>query len=67
MQTRSAVLSVSELKGVEVIDGGDTLAVRFETPDGGELALLVPQRTVATLTQELAVGLAARREPPRES
>lgn len=64
MQTRSAVLSVSALKGVEIIDGGDTVAVRFETPDGGELALLVPQRTVATLTDQLAAGLRTMREVP---
>jgi hypothetical protein len=40
---RPVVLSVSEFVGIEPIDGGDTIVVRFQAPDGREIALLVPK------------------------
>ena len=46
---RPVVLSVRTITGIEPIDGGDTLAVRFEAPDGREIALLVPRNAVSEL------------------
>lgn len=44
---RPVVLSVSSFTGIEPIDGGDTIVVRFQAPDGREVALLVPKQTFA--------------------
>jgi len=51
---RPVVLSVTEFVGVEPIDGGDTLVVRFKAPDGREIVLLVPKPAVADLREALA-------------
>ena len=50
---RPVVLSVSAFVGIEPIDGGDTLIVRFKAPDGREIALLVPKPAVADLRAAL--------------
>lgn len=44
---RPVVLSVRSFTGIEPIDGGDTVVVRFQAPDGREVALLVPKETFA--------------------
>ena len=65
---RPVVLPVSTCAGVEVMDGGDTLALRFQAPDGRQIALLVPQHTAANLREQVTVGLEAaqkRRSKPR--
>jgi hypothetical protein len=59
---RPVVLSVAEFTSVEVMDGGDTLAVRFRAPDGGEIALLVPQRAAENLQAQVADGIEVARE-----
>ncbi|MDR7039190.1 hypothetical protein J2X36_003963 [Methylobacterium sp. BE186] len=46
---RPVVLSVRAFKGLMAIDGGDTVVVRFEAPDGREIALLVPKKALADL------------------
>ena len=48
------VLSVADFMGIEPIDGGDTTVVRFNAPDGCEIALLVPKPAIADLRLELA-------------
>ena len=59
---RPVVLSVAEFTRVELMDGGDTLAVRFKAPDSGEIALLVPQRAAANLQAQVADGIEVARE-----
>ena len=59
---RPVVLSVAEFTRVEVMDGGDTLAVRFKAPDGREIALLVPQMAAENLQAQVADGLEIARE-----
>ncbi|GJD96250.1 hypothetical protein OCOJLMKI_3470 [Methylobacterium iners] len=44
---RPIVLSVRSFTGVEPIDGGDTIVVRFKAPDGPEISLLVPKHALA--------------------
>lgn len=60
--TRPVVLSIAEATGVQVMDGGDTLALRFKAPDGREIALVIPQKAVATLQAFIADGLEAALE-----
>ena len=59
---RPVVLSVAEFTRVEVMDGGDTLAVRFKAPDGREIALLVPQRAATNLQAQITDGIEVARE-----
>ncbi|WP_082523851.1 hypothetical protein [Methylobacterium sp. Leaf399] len=47
------VVSVAGFIGVEPIDGGDTIAVRFKAPDDGEITILVPQKAIADLQTAL--------------
>ena len=54
---RPIVLSVTQFTSVEVMDSGDTLAVRFKAPDGREIALLVPQQAAADLHAQIIVEL----------
>ena len=51
---RPVVLSVSEFVGIEPIDGGDTIVVWFQAPDGREIALLVPKPAFTELRAVLA-------------
>lgn len=46
---RPVVLSVRSFTGLEPIDGGDTIVVRFQAPDGREIALLVPKPALTDL------------------
>ena len=55
---RPVVLSVARFSGVRLIDGGDTVLVRFEAPDGREIAILVPQRAASALNTHLPDVLA---------
>ena len=50
---RPVVLSLAKFVGIEAIDGGDTIVVRFKAPDGREVALLVPQRAITDLQASL--------------
>lgn len=51
---RPVVLSVKSFIGIEPIDGGDTIVVRFQAPDGREIALLAPRQVVRELATALA-------------
>ncbi|HEX8416144.1 MAG TPA: hypothetical protein VF641_00930 [Methylobacterium sp.] len=51
--SRPVVLSVAALKATETIDGGDTVVVRFEAPDGREIALLIPRKAASELGDRL--------------
>jgi hypothetical protein len=54
---RPHVLSATQVRAVEVIDGGGTLAVRFYTADGGEACVLLPIGVVGDLLGQLADAL----------
>ncbi|MDR7040628.1 hypothetical protein J2X36_005411 [Methylobacterium sp. BE186] len=54
---RITVVGIAQLAGVEVIDGGDTVAVRLRAADDREITLLVPQQIAADLHANLGVGL----------
>jgi hypothetical protein len=56
---RPLVLGVTHLLAVEVIDSGDTVAVRLVGPDDREVALLLPQRIAADLQASLTTALKA--------
>jgi hypothetical protein len=51
---RPVVLSVASFTDVELMDGGDTLAMRFQAPDGREVAMLVPRAAAFALQTQLA-------------
>lgn len=55
------VLSASELGRVDLIDGGDTVAVRLEAPDGREIALTLTRLVAARLGHRLVSLI----KPPR--
>ena len=48
------VLSVASFIDVELMDGGDTVAIRFQAPDGREVAVLVPRAAASALQTQLA-------------
>jgi hypothetical protein len=48
------VLSAMRVRSVEVIDGGDTLAVRLRAPDDDEFCIVLPIGTVGDLLFQLA-------------
>jgi hypothetical protein len=55
---RPVVLSVATFTDVQPMDGGDTLAIRFEAPDGREVVMLIPRRAASALQTPLAEILA---------
>ena len=59
---KPVVLLVAEFTSVEVMDGGDTRAVRFKAPDGREVAMLVPQWAAENLQAQVAKGIEVARE-----
>ena len=60
----SRVFAANEVLSVTLIDGGDTIAVRLRTADGGELGLLLPLPLGPALVDQIydaaAAELAAR-------
>ncbi|MEA1834739.1 hypothetical protein U8607_21835 [Methylobacterium durans] len=54
---RITIVGIARVEGVEVIDGGDTVAIRLRAADEREITLLVPQRVAADLQANLNVGL----------
>lgn len=50
---RPVVLSVAAFKDIDTIDGGDMVVVRFNAPDGREVAILIPQSAIADLKFDL--------------
>lgn len=62
------VIAARRLCAVGVIDGGDTVAVRLEGADSGEIVLLLPRTLARDLGPRLAdcappAPVPARREP----
>ena len=55
---RPVVLSATNFVGVEPIDGGDTVAMRFTAPEGREVVVLVPRQATSILQAQLAEVLA---------
>ena len=54
---RTTIVGIASLDGVEVIDGGDTIALRLRGADEREITLLVPQQVAAALRDNLSVSL----------
>jgi hypothetical protein len=52
------VLSVARFIGVQTMDSGDTLAMRFRAPDDRELVILVPRHVAAALQPQVSEVLA---------
>jgi hypothetical protein len=52
------VLSVASFIGVQAMDSGDTLAMRFRAPDDRELVILVPRQAAAALQPQVSEVLA---------
>jgi hypothetical protein len=62
---RPVVLSVASFTDVQLMDSGDTLAVRFQAPDGRELVILVPRQAAAALQPQVSEVLAQPHAPHR--
>jgi len=62
------VLSTACFNGLWLIDGGDTVAMSFQAPDGSEVTVLVPRNAALAvqgqLADILAVPLTRRRYEP---
>lgn len=48
------VLGAAGVRSVEIIDGGDTLAVRMRSPDDSEFCVLLPIGVVGDLLFQIA-------------
>ncbi|MGY2051935.1 hypothetical protein [Methylobacterium sp. JK268] len=59
--SKPVVLPAANLAGIDVIDGGDTLALRFAAEAGGEAFLLLPVEAAAGLASALARSAAEAR------
>ena len=55
---RPVVLSVASAIDIYSIGGGNTIAVRFQAPDGREIAVLVPRKAFVDLQTRLTEMLA---------
>ncbi len=58
-------VAVKDLTGVGLIDGGDTVDVRFAAPDGQVIAVLIP-RTVFAELQARALEAPTRLDDPEQ-
>ncbi len=56
-------VAVKSLTGVGLIDGGDTVDVRFAAPDGQMIAVLIPRGVFAEL-QARALAAPTRLDDP---
>lgn len=54
------VLAVAGLRSVEIIDGGDTVAVSLQAAGGDGVGLLLPLAVVSDLLSQLASALDRR-------
>lgn len=57
------VLGAAGVRSVEIVDGGDTLAVRLPTPDDSEFCVLLPIGVVGDLLFQLADVLSLSHDP----
>ena len=62
---RPLVMSVASFIGLQSIDGGDTLALRFMKPGDQELVVLVPRQVALVLRPHVAEVLAQPHAPAR--
>lgn len=53
------VFAAVEVLGLTLIDGGDTVAARLRTADGGEAAILMPVRAGEELARRIGEALNA--------
>lgn len=51
---RPRVISLSRFNDAHLIDGGDTLSAVYQTPEGEEIALLLPRREALVLQRQIA-------------
>lgn len=58
------VLAFAGLRSVEVIDGGDTVAVTLQAAGGDSVSLLLPLAVVSDLLSQLASALDHRFSDP---
>lgn len=56
------VVAATSVRSVEVIDGGDTVAVRLAAAGEGETCILLPAAAVGSLLYLLAEALIAQRD-----
>lgn len=59
--SRPVVLSAATFTHAQLIDGGDTIVLQFEAPDGRGVAILVPRKAALALQPSLAAALAQPR------
>lgn len=57
------VLGAAGMRSVEIVDGGDTLAVRLRAPDDSEFCVLLPIGVVGDLLFQLADVLSLSHDP----
>jgi hypothetical protein len=57
----ATAVAVRELVGVEFIDGGDTVAVRFTAADGQIIGVVIPRRVFAELQAAVPDGSGRKR------
>jgi hypothetical protein len=57
----ATAVAVRELVGIEFIDGGDTVAVRFAAADGQIIGMVIPRRVFAELQATVPDGPDHRR------
>lgn len=57
----ATAVAVRELVGIEFIDGGDTVAVRFAAADGQIVGVLIPRRVFTDLQTTAPEGSEHRR------
>ena len=48
------VISTASFTSLRLIDGGDTVAMSFLAPDGGETVILIPRTAARTIQTHLA-------------
>ena len=65
-EDRPHVVSAVQVRDVELIDTGHTLAVRLTNADGTETAVLLPLATAAELIHHVAEAFAARNDDAEE-
>ncbi|MGT2478895.1 hypothetical protein ACU4GR_08430 (plasmid) [Methylobacterium oryzae CBMB20] len=57
------MLGAAGVRSVEIVDGGDTLAVRLRAPDDSEFCVLLPIGVVGDLLFQLADVLSLSYDP----
>ena len=66
-EERMLVVSAVQVRGVELIDTGHTLALRLTNADGTGTAVLLPMAAAADLIHQVAEAFAARSANAQEA